>query len=57
MSKVVLALLFVLSDASSRQNCVEREVEPFLIPVRALLTQAHRGLDDGVVELSLSLCQ
>jgi len=57
VSKVALALLFMLLDASSRQNCVGREVEPFLIPVRALLTQAHRGLDDGVVALSLSLCQ
>ena len=57
MSKVALALLFMLSDASSRQNCVGRDVDPFLIPARALLTKGHRGLDDGVVELSLSLCQ
>ena len=57
--KVVFAVLRYLTE-----NClmkaklrVGREVEPFLMPAGALLTQAHRGLDDGVVKLRLSLCQ
>ena len=36
---------------------VGREVEPFSMPTCALLIQAHRGLDDDVPKLSLSLCQ
>ena len=40
--------------AKLRVGC---EVEPFLMPAGALLTQAHRGLDDDVPKLPLSLCQ
>ena len=57
--KVVIAVLRYLTE-----NCVMkaklrvgREVEPYSMPTRALLTQAHRGLDDDVLKLSLSLCQ
>ena len=57
--KVVIAVLCYLTEncVMKAKRRVGREVEPFLMPAGALLTQAHRGLDDGVVELHPSLCQ